>query len=341
MDTELIISEAVKKVGGFGADKFLVDHLAPEQRISLTFWATLYLEIRVKGAAPGTVKAKLQDLGKFLSFFTCEVGGDHVDAWTPAVTRAFQNYLQEIKSKHTDKHYSPETINRILSTVGHFGRWLHKQRPLLAGNPMENYKEITTDYPNWNGLTDREIMLLKSACEQRVAICTKRNQNPLLETAVFYLLYQTGLRVGELVALNPDQYHHKGFHNVKRKGKKAQRKVAVPKEARIWLDRYIDEIRGRGEGALLLSRDGERLTTKAIWLICKRLARQASTHLPEKEKISLTPHMLRHTFLKRVADKYGTHYAQEVSGNVSYKVIFRYTKPSEAQQAKMVEELFN
>ena len=50
--------------------------------------------------------------------------------------------------------------------------------------------------------------------------------------------------------------------------------------------------------------------------------------------------MLRHTFLKKVADKHGLHTAQNLSGNVSIKEIFRYTKPNDTQKHDIVEDLF-
>lgn len=53
-----------------------------------------------------------------------------------------------------------------------------------------------------------------------------------------------------------------------------------------------------------------------------------------------SPHMLRHTFLKRVTDKHGVHIAQKLSGNVSVREIFRYAKPSEEESAAVVEGLF-
>ena len=67
---------------------------------------------------------------------------------------------------------------------------------------------------------------------------------------------------------------------------------------------------------------------------------QANAYLSTNEKIKLTPHMLRHSFLKRVADKHGLHVAQNLSGNVSIKEIFRYTKPDSNQKHDMVQELF-
>ena len=155
------------------------------------------------------------------------------------------------------------------------------------------------------------------------------------------MLLNTGLRAGELSALNLDQYHHRGFHEVLRKGKRVTKKVPLPSEARAFLDRYIEEIRGRGEGPLLLSRYGRRLAPKEIGRICARISKQASAQVPAEERFRLTPHQLRHTFLKHVADRHGVHYAQRLSGNVSIREVFRYTKPSDEEVEEDVERLFD
>ena len=67
---------------------------------------------------------------------------------------------------------------------------------------------------------------------------------------------------------------------------------------------------------------------------------QANAYLSTNEKIKLTPHMLRHSFLKRIIDKYGLHITQDLSGNVSIKEILRYTKPDNNQKHDMVQDLF-
>ncbi|KTD07193.1 hypothetical protein [Legionella jamestowniensis] len=83
-----------------------------------------------------------------------------------------------------------------MATVRHAGRWLH-QRPLIAGDPLSGVKDLQTDAPEWNGLTSKQLMRLKSACEQRKKICTRKNQNALLETANFLCVIRNRLtRIG-------------------------------------------------------------------------------------------------------------------------------------------------
>jgi integrase/recombinase XerD len=314
--------------------------VTPEQRDSLAAWASLYWQVHVVAAPNKTLLAKRQDMHRFLRFFGREVGHDHLDGWTPAVTKQFQATLHGEVSPRTGAPLSVSTVNRVLATLRHFARWMHAQRPLLAGSPLRGVKDRILEAPVWNGLTAQQLTRLKAACEQRQGGCRRRDQDPLLETAVFLTLLNTGLREHELVALDLADYHHRGFHNVKRKGARVSKKVAVPQEAREALDRYIRESRGEEAGPLFVSRAKRRLSTRSVAYICERLAAQACAHVPESERFHLTPHQLRHTFLKRVADKHGVHVAHAMSGNVSIREVFRYTKPSDNEMLQTAEELF-
>lgn len=308
---------------------------------SLSAWLSYYYSVHVKGAPEKTEQAKMKDLSKFIQFFQMEVGHDHVDSWTPAVSKHFQKNLCKIISDKTGKPYKATSINRTMATVRHVGRWIHQQRPLLAGDPLAQVKDLQTDAPDWNGLTSRQLMRLKSACEQRIKSCTRKNQNPLMETALFYLLLGTGLRESEVVSLNVGQYEKKSLHNVLRhKSKRVSQKIPLPQESRAYLDQYLEQRTSEEHEPLFITRYGSRLQTLDVYRICQRVLKQALVFLPESEKFEFTPHKLRHTFLKKVTDKHGVHFAQELSGNVSIKEIFRYAKPSQDEMQTTIEKLF-
>lgn len=309
---------------------------------SLPVWTQGYFQAHVVGAPVKTQQAKHSDLEKFLQFFKTEVGHYHIDGWTPVVTKQFQQSLLKTLSPITGKFYQEATVNRVLATVRHFGRWIHNQRPLLAGNPVQGMLDIQVDAPDWNGLTQQQVVYLKTACEQRIKTCQRADQNPLLESTIFYTLLQTGLRESELVSLNKGQYHHCGLHDVLRnKNKRVTKKILLPAETREFLDQYL---KTRGETSddapLFVSRYGKRLATQDVRRICLRLLNQATAFLSADEKFKFTPHMLRHTFLKRVTDKHGVHFAQQMSGNVSMREIFRYAKPNQQEIDQAAEELF-
>ncbi|MCP0912900.1 MULTISPECIES: tyrosine-type recombinase/integrase [Legionella] len=326
--------------------KFVIDKilhpLDPHFDInSLTAWLSYYYSVHVKGAPDKTEQAKKKDLYKFMQFFQNEVGHDQVDSWTPAVSKHFQRSLSKTISEKTGKPYKATSINRTMATIRHVGRWLHKQRPLLAGDPLAQVKDLQMDAPDWNGLNSRQLMRLKSACEQRMKSCTRKNQNPVMEAALFYLLMGTGLRESEVVSLDVGQYRQKGLHNVLRhKSKRISQKIPLPQETRKYLDEYLEKREADENEPLFVSRYGTRLKTLDVYRICQRVLKQALAFLPEGEKFAFTPHKLRHTFLKKVTDKHGVHFAQELSGNVSIKEIFRYAKPSQDEMQATVEELF-
>jgi integrase len=70
-----------------------------------------------------------------------------------------------------------------------------------------------------------------------------------------------------------------------------------------------------------------------------RIAAQANAHLPEAEKIDVSPHVLRHTFLRKLAETKGVHYAREASGHQSDRYIRRYVKPDRQTLAEAIDEL--
>lgn len=308
---------------------------------SVSAWLSYYYSVHVKGAPDKTEAAKKEDLSKFVQFFQSEVGHDLVDNWTPAVSKQFQKNLVKTISEKTGKPYKATSINRTMATIRHVGRWLHQQRPLLAGDPLAQVKDLQTDAPDWNGLTSRQLMRLKSACEQRIKSCTRKNQNPVMEAALFYVLMGTGLRESEVVSLNVEQYRQKGLYNVLRhKSKRVSQKIPLPQESREYLDSYLDKRNAAEYEPLFITRYGTRLKSLDVYRICQRVLKQALAFLPEHEKFEFTPHQLRHTFLKKVTDKHGVHFAQELSGNISIKEIFRYAKPSLEEIQETIEDLF-
>ncbi len=92
-------------------------------------------------------------------------------------------------------------------------------------------------------------------------------------------------------------------------------------ESRAYLDQYLESRSPDENEPLFITRYGTRLQTLDVYRISQRVLKQALAFLPESEKFEFTPHKLRHTFLKKVTDKHGVHFAQELSGNVSIKEI--------------------
>ena len=122
----------------------------------------------------------------------------------------------------------------------------------------------------------------------------------------------------------------------KKRGRTA--KVFVPPEAREALDAYLAAAEDRGP--LFPSRAGVRLARQHVDRLLKQLVAQANSRLPATEQIRLSPHVLRHTFLRKVTQKHGVEFAMEAAGHASSKYIWRYVRPSEEQKEAALEDLF-
>ena len=175
---------------------------------------------------------------------------------------------------------------------------------------------------------------------QLIHVKRRRNQHPIRDFAIFHVLLRTGLRISELLRLDLDQYRGKHFANVKRKGRSVTREIFLAAEAREALDRYIDEVRAREPGPLFLSRSGKRLARQNVDSALKAIASQANARFPDDQKIRLHAHVLRHTCLRRAAEKHGVQYAMELSGQSSERYIWRYVQPSSDQKEAALDELF-
>ncbi len=300
---------------------------------SLAAWLLLYMQLEAGAGSDNTFLAKRRDLEGFLGYFARATGGDHPDQWTRSLTAGYLRGLEQAGKK-------PTTINRALATLRHSAAWVHRQRPFLAGNPTGRIPDVQTDEPSWKGLTSLEVTRLKSAAEQLLCLKTAKNQQALRDNAIFLVLLQTGIRVSELLSLDLGQYQGKHFLGVKRKGRKVSFKVFLAGEAREALDRYLDEIRGGRDGPLFISRSGKRLRRSNVDDALKVLANQANAHLPADQKIRLSAHVLRHTMLRRAAEKNGVQFAMELSGHSSSHYIWRYVQPSDEEKEKAVEGLF-
>jgi integrase/recombinase XerD len=307
--------------------------VSPRDRTSLAAWFNLYMGIETGANADNTIAAKTRDLKSFLDFFSRATGCDQIDLWTRSITGDFVKALQKEKR-------SPTTINRTLATLRHCASWIQRQRPFLAGNPTERIKDIAVDDPEWKGLSDIEVTRLKAAAQQLVHVKRRRNQQPIRDFAIFQVLLRTGLRVSELLRLDLDQYEGKHFCDVKRKGRKVTRRVFLAAEAREALDRYLSDVRGRELGPLICSRSGQRLARQNVDAALKAIANQANARFPDDQKIRLHAHVLRHTCLRKAAEKYGVQYAMELSGQSSERYIWRYVQPSSEQKEAALDDLF-
>ena len=172
----------------------------------------------------------------------------------------------------------------------------------------------------WKGLTRLdEIRLTAAAQTLRTRPGHGTNQG-LRNHVLLAVLLGSGLCVSEALGLDRDQYTTKGFERVQVKGGEVRDFVPLHRDARKVLDDWLEAHKDDAP-PLFITRTGRRLSRREAAATIQCMAAQANGRLSEEYKIDVSPHVLRHTFLRKLSETKGVHYAHEASGHQSDRYI--------------------
>jgi integrase/recombinase XerD len=195
----------------------------------------------------------------------------------------------ELTAYFADEHAGTRasTANRRLAVLRRFYRWCLREG-IVARDPTLNMKGVKLPPRFPKALSEAQVEALLAAPDVETAL-------GLRDRAMLELLYATGLRVSELVALTLLQLSlQEGLVRVLGKGSK-ERIVPLGEEARGWIERYLGGARsailaGRVDDAVFVTQRGAAMTRQMFWRLIKRYAARAGVDAP------LSPHGLRHAF---------------------------------------------
>jgi integrase/recombinase XerD len=179
------------------------------------------------------------------------------------------------------------TANRRLASFRRFFRWALREGRIDA-DPTLRLANARQPPRFPKSLSEGQVESLLAAPDADTPLGQR-------DRAMLELLYATGLRVSELVALKLVELSlTEGFVRVFGKGSK-ERVVPLGEVARDWVERYLREARpallaGRASDAVFVTQRAAPMTRQMFWLIVRRCAVQAGIHAP------LSPHGLRHAF---------------------------------------------
>jgi integrase/recombinase XerD len=189
---------------------------------------------------------------------------------------------------------APRSVARVVASVRSFYRYLVVHQGLEA-SPAASVRAPRAVRTLPKSLSTGEVEALLTAPDVRSA-------RGLRDRAMIELLYATGLRVSELVALRPADINlEEGLLKTTGKGRK-ERLVPIGDEARDWVARYVREARpallGRRAAPHLFvnARGGTGLTRIGFWKVLRGYA----TPLGLARRLS--PHVLRHSFATHLLD---------------------------------------
>ena len=207
-------------------------------------------------------------------------------SWGDVDPEVLQDYIAALRARE----YADATVARKVAAVKSFFSYLTAEG-VVPSDPTETLSSPRVGKTLPKALTVQEVDELLEQPRRRSTPEAKRDK------AMLELLYATGMRVSELVALNLDSIELRNNRATVRCVGKAgkERLIPIHEQAvhalRVYLQESRPELsRSRGEKGLFINRRGERLTRQGFWLILKNYARSA------KIPSDVTPHTLRHSF---------------------------------------------
>lgn len=236
-----------------------------------------------RGASPHTLTAYRRDLRQFTAFLR-QQGVTKWDQVTPQLARRYVAAL--------DRRYARSAIARQLSAVRTFFKFLYREGRVSV-DPL-----VLVSSPK----QQRRLPKFLTPDEVRVVLQAPDLSTPfgLRDRAVLEVLYATGMRVGELVALRVSDLQWEGELRVTGKGRK-ERIVLVADAAVEALRRYLQVGRpklatARATESVFVNARGGSLTDRGVRVVLDRAIRQAGL----ARRVS--PHVLRHTFATHLLD---------------------------------------
>jgi integrase/recombinase XerD len=195
----------------------------------------------------------------------------------------------DIAAYFADRHpeSKPSTANRRLSVLKRFYQMALRDRRVSA-DPCLQMASAKQPLRFVHTLTEAQVDALLAAPDVATPL-------GLRERTMLELMYASGLRVSELVAIKLTEVSlNDGVLRITGKGSKT-RLVPFGEQARDWLERYLKEARGvilngRVDDALFVTARGGPMTRQMFWVVIKKHALKAGITAP------LSPHTLRHAF---------------------------------------------
>ncbi|MFD1850549.1 site-specific tyrosine recombinase XerD [Oceanobacillus bengalensis] len=237
-----------------------------------------FLQIE-KGLSDNTLKSYKRDLNEYIHYLDKVI---QKSSWDTVTRKDIVGFLYMLK----DDGKSTATISRHISSIRSFHQFLVREQ-LVQNDPSLHIELPKKERKLPDVMSQEEVERLLTINEH--SPLTVRNK------AMLELMYATGLRVSELIALKISDLHlTMGFLQCFGKGSK-ERIVPIGNVAIKAVEKYIEQarpelVKQKTESALFVNQHGRALSRQGFWKILKKVTLDAGI----KKKI--TPHTLRHSF---------------------------------------------
>jgi len=287
----------------------------------LAFLSHLQREYRY---SENTIAAYRNDLGQFLEYVESHSGAK-LEEWAAVSEDDIEAYLSYMK--HKDQPYASSTIARKVAAIKSFYNYLTAQG-LIDDNPT-----IDIDSPKVKKRLPQTLTITEV---DRLMEAPRSGASPknLRDVALLNILYETGMRVTEVVSIQLDDVNLRQalLSSPTRQGE--DREIPLEESTKQLLTEYLAEGRpllakNNGERALFLNHRGEKLTRQGLWLIIKGYAKQAGLNT------EVTPHTLRHSFaVHRLSKGSSLEDIRHLLGHANISTTQIYTQMEHSEEEK-------
>ncbi|HJL84064.1 MAG TPA: tyrosine recombinase XerC [Candidatus Marinimicrobia bacterium] len=275
--------------------------------------------------SPHTIKAYKTDLIQF-SRFVKEYGGTGSFNVSSVDKKTVQHFVGSL----TEKGLSPKSTGRKLASIKSFFRYLLKHAH-VESNPASTVKA-----PKQHASLPK--FLQKEVLEQILSYSDKDDWQLKRDKTILELLYSTGIRLGELVAIDMGdvQINQKTVKVFGKGGK--ERIVPFGGKAAEALDFYLKERniyvhKDLNDNPLFISRQGLRISPRTVQSRLKKLFDSVAAGS------GFTPHLMRHTFATHLLDHGADIRAvKELLGHASLSSTQIYTHLETKKMKKIFEQ---
>lgn len=290
---------------------------------AIPWWIEQYFRFEVTTSA-SSQKVQRRDLGLFVSYMLDEEGRDDRVAWSPRLSKAFQNYLKK-ETVEGKRRRSDRTVNRIMAHLKTLSKWVHKLRPFPLGDPMEKIRltPVGTGLEIERALTQSERRKMLDAADLLMEIGgrskdrsrfrgverpKRKGYRALRNRAIIYTLIETGMRRAAAAGLSVTDVDFKKRTVTATEKGEVSHSYQISNEGLQALRDYLERERQQDNEkwrshALFLSPftnphgDG-RLVARVINDIWNEIAEIAGVD-------GRTPHSARHAMGKHIMEKTG------------------------------------
>jgi len=205
--------------------------------------------------------------------------------------------LEAFVGQQRARGLSPRSVARTVAALRGFYRFLVLERR-LPRSPADDVLPPRAWPALPKCLSTEEVDLLIAQPDTSVPLGIR-------DRAMIEVLYATGMRVSELVAIRAADLHiDEQYLTCIGKGNK-ERLVPIGEQAAAWMQRYEREVRRelaarragqRGSPRLFLNARGGPLSRVGFWKILKNYARRTGLS-------AVSPHVLRHSFATHLLER--------------------------------------